>query len=157
MHKSIHFCNEDSLLRLIFCEKLKTMHAGKNFSFTEVIFWTRRDIILLSVISSLPTACYMWLDCKWLAIPWLPVALLGTAVAFMVGFKNNASYDRLWEARKAWGGIVNTSRSWGIMVKDYITNDHAKEKLSSAEIKSIQLQLLNRHFAWLTALRHQLR
>ena len=39
---------------------------------------------------------------------------------FIVSFKNNASYDRLWEARKIWGGIVNSSRSWTIMVKDFI-------------------------------------
>jgi putative membrane protein len=38
-----------------------------------------------------------------------------------VGFKNNASYDSMWEARKAWGAIVNGSRSWGIMVKDFVS------------------------------------
>jgi hypothetical protein len=32
---------------------------------------------------------------RWLLLPWLPIALLGTAVAFVVGFKNNASYGKL--------------------------------------------------------------
>jgi putative membrane protein len=45
------------------------------------------------------------------AIPFLPIATVGTAVAFYVGFKNNSSYDRLWEARKIWGELVNNSRS----------------------------------------------
>jgi putative membrane protein len=97
------------------------MHSGKNFSFKEVIFWTRKDIYSLLLISSIPTACYVLLGWKWLAVPWLPIALLGTAVAFVVGFKNNASYDSMWEARKAWGAIVNGSRSWGIMVKDFVS------------------------------------
>jgi putative membrane protein len=97
------------------------MHSGKNFSFKEVIFWTRKDIYSLLIISAIRTACYELLGWKWLSIPWLPIALLGTAVAFVVGFKNNASYDSMWEARKAWGAIVNGSRSWGIMVKDFVS------------------------------------
>ena len=133
------------------------MHSGKNYSLKEVLFWTRRDIYFLLFISTIPTCCYVLLGWTWLSIPWLPIALLGTAVAFTVGFRNNASYDRMWEARKAWGGIVNASRSWGIMVKDYVSNSHATKKISPEELKQIQLQLIYRHFAWLTALRYQLR
>lgn len=133
------------------------MHAGKNFSLREVLFWTRRDIFFLLFVSAVPTSCFVLLDWKWLAIPWLPIALLGTAVAFVVGFKNNASYDRMWDARKAWGAIVNASRSWGIMVHDYITNRHAETKLSEKELYEIKLKLIHHHFAWLTALRFQLR
>jgi len=33
-------------------------------------------------------------------IPWLPLSVISTAVAFYIGFKNNQAYDRLWEARK---------------------------------------------------------
>lgn len=133
------------------------MHAGKKFSLKEVLFWTRKDIFFLLFIAFIPTFCYAVLDLKFLSIPWLPIALLGTAVAFMVGFKNNASYERMWEARKAWGAIVNASRSWGIMVRDYISNKHAIQPLSEKELETIRLQLIHRHFAWLTALRFQLR
>ena len=45
-----------------------------------------------------------------LCIPFLPVATVGTAVAFYVGFKNNSAYDRFWEGRKIWGALVNVSR-----------------------------------------------
>lgn len=133
------------------------MHSGKNFSFKEVVFWTRRDIYTLFFISAVPTCCYVFLNWKWLAVPWLPIAMLGTAVAFVVGFKNNASYDRMWEARKAWGAIVNASRAWGVMVKDYVSNKHASTKLSEEELRAEQLKLTHRHFAWLAALRFQLR
>ncbi len=90
-------------------------------------------------------------------MPWLPIALIGTAVAFVIGFKNNATYDRLWEARRIWGSITNYSRSWGIMVRDFVSNQHAKNPLSDEELKIVHLELYNRHFAWLTALRFQLR
>lgn len=133
------------------------MHSGKQYSIKEVILWTRRDIYLLILLSFIPPACYILLGWKWVAIPWLPIALLGTAVAFIVSFKNNASYDRMWEARKVWGAIVNASRSWGIMVKDYVTSRHAVSAISQEELKLIHQQLFARHFAWLTALRYHLR
>lgn len=133
------------------------MHTGKQYSFKEVVLWTRKDIYFLFVVATVPTCLFVFLDLKWLAIPWLPIALLGTAVAFVVGFKNNASYDRLWEARRVWGAIVNSSRSWGIMVKDFITDKHAVTSVSDEELKKQRQELIYRHFAWLTALRYQLR
>ncbi|MCU0360055.1 MAG: multidrug transporter [Bacteroidia bacterium] len=133
------------------------MHTGKRYTFKEVILWTRRDIASLLVIAFVPTLCYEVFHWKWLCLPWLPIALLGTAVAFVVGFKNNASYDRTWEARRIWGAIVNASRGWGVMCKDFISNRHAKQPLGDADLKTLQLALIKRHLAWLTALRFQLR
>jgi putative membrane protein len=133
------------------------MHAGKNFTIKEVLVWTRRDIYALTLVASAQTFCYVVLEWRWLSIPWLPIALLGTAVAFIAGFKNNASYDRMWEARKVWGGIVNSSRSWGILIKDFITNKHAAQPLSEEELRELKIKFINRHLAWLTALRFGLR
>lgn len=76
------------------------MHTGKNYTLPEVLLWTRRDILFLLIVSAVPVFCYSYLGCKWLSIPWLPIALLGTAVAFAVGCRNNASYDRACVAFK---------------------------------------------------------
>lgn len=43
-------------------------------------------------------------------MPGIP-ALIGTAIAFFIAFNNNQAYNRWWEARMIWGGIVNDSRS----------------------------------------------
>lgn len=40
-----------------------------------------------------------------------PFSLVGIALAVFLGFRNNASYDRYWEARKLWGQLLNESRS----------------------------------------------
>ncbi|MFT0732921.1 bestrophin family protein [Ralstonia wenshanensis] len=40
-----------------------------------------------------------------------PFSLVGIALAVFLGFRNNASYDRYWEARKLWGQLLNTARS----------------------------------------------
>ncbi len=133
------------------------MYTKKVFPLKGMIAWTSKYILIFLFISFVPVFLFDVLDWKWLHLPWLPIGLLGTAVAFIQGFKNNASYDRLWEARKIWGGIVNTSRTWTIMIKDFITNDHIPDKLSSEEIKSIVKVIIMRHVAWMTALRYQMR
>ncbi|MEO1513763.1 MAG: bestrophin family ion channel [Bacteroidota bacterium] len=133
------------------------MYIRRIFPLRRMLMWTRRYIFIFFVISLIPVLLFDVLHWKWLHLPWLPIGLLGTAVAFIAGFKNNASYDRLWEARKIWGGIVNASRSWTIMVKDFITNDHASDPRSQEQLFSIHRELVHRHVAWLTALRYQLR
>lgn len=37
--------------------------------------------------------------------------LLGVSLAIFLGFRNSVSYDRFWEARKLWGGLLIASRS----------------------------------------------
>lgn len=133
------------------------MYTKPRYSLRDMLQWTRAETLLFLVIAAVPVILYQVFGQKWLHVPWLPVALVGTAVAFVISFQNNASYDRVWEARKIWGGIVNTSRAWGIMVNHFITNEVAKEPASDAELSSIRRQLIFRHVAWLTALRHAMR
>ena len=133
------------------------MYTKRIFPVKGVIRWTRRHIFLFLILAAVPVFLFEILRWKWLHVPWLPLGVLGTAVAFIVSFKNNASYDRLWEGRKIWGGIVNASRSWTIMVKDFITNRNALKSKSEEELNAIKRELVHRHVAWLTALRYQLR
>ena len=91
------------------------------------------------------------------SIPIAPLGTIGVAVALYVGFKNNQSYDRGWEARKIWGGIVNVSRSWGNLVLSYVSDKHADGPVSMDVVKSFQQRLIYRHIAWLYSLRYQLR
>jgi putative membrane protein len=121
------------------------MHTGDHYTLKEFIIWTRRDIYRLLAMAAIPTVLYAWGGCSWLTIPWVPIAMIGTAAAFIVGFKNTQTYNRLWEARQIYGAIVNTSRAWGIMSRDFVAD------------KDAQRILIYRHIAWLTALRYQLR
>jgi len=133
------------------------MYTKIKYTPLEMIKWTKYDTLKFLALALVPVVLYEVFDLKWLHLPWLPIALVGTAVAFVVGFQNNAAYDRIWEARKIWGGIVNSSRSWAILVNDYITNDFADENASEEELKQIKKELVFRHIAWLTALRHAMR
>jgi putative membrane protein len=112
------------------------------------LWWLITYMVLVSVL-------YKVVGCCWIAIPWLPVSLVGTAVAFYIGFKNNQSYDRVWEARKIWGAIVNSSRSWGVMVNSFVRNSD-NTQYSDDEILQIKKKLIYRHIGWLYVLREQL-
>ncbi|MBL7962857.1 MAG: multidrug transporter [Flavobacteriales bacterium] len=133
------------------------MHSGKHFAFPLVLRWTRREIVVFLLIAAIPTFAYKALGLTWLMLPWLPIALLGTAVAFLVGFKNNATYSRLWEARTIWGSIINNSRTWGFMTHDLVGTPKGMDPASDAELPIIRRRLIMRHLAWVTALRYQLR
>jgi putative membrane protein len=37
--------------------------------------------------------------------------LVGTALSLLLVFRTNSSYDRFWEGRKLWGGVVNETRN----------------------------------------------
>lgn len=97
-------------------------------------------------------ALYEYAGLEILRLPFLPIATVGTAVAFYVGFKNNAAYDRFWEARKIWGGIVNESRSWSVDVLAYVL-----PMSDDAEAREFRRRLIYRQLAWINALRLQLR
>lgn len=135
------------------------MHAADKYTVLQVIRWTRYDLYKFFAIGLIPVLLYEVVGLEQISVPWLPITMVGTAVAFLVAFKNNASYDRMWEARKIYGAIVNSSRSWAIMVLDFITNTHANadQKVSDEELHAHRSRLIHRHIAWLTALRYQLR
>lgn len=131
------------------------MVITKGISFSKLLKWTGFQYAGLLFFMSAIAALY-YFEILQFSIPWLPVSIIGTAVAFYVGFKNNQAYDRMWEARKIWGGIVNDSRSWGMMVDGYITNLFADSPKSNAELQQIKQKLIYRHIAWLYAHRSQL-
>lgn len=130
------------------------MYVQRRFSFKNILKWTKKEILFFTIFTTVVTALYELLNLKWLQVPLAPVGLIGTAVAFMVGFQNNSAYDRIWEARKIWGGIVNTSRSLIITVKDSFYMHRAE----ATKDESVALKIItNRHIAWLTALRYAMR
>lgn len=131
------------------------MIVTKGISFFKLIKWSGHHIIWLSAFMAGVAALYHYHILAF-SIPWLPLSVIGTAVAFYVGFKNNQAYDRMWEARKIWGGIVNDSRTWGMMVDGFLSNLFAATKLEKAEIHQIKKRLIYRHIAWLYAHRSQL-
>jgi len=83
-------------------------------------------------------------------LPEMPLsvpAFLGTAISILLSFKLSQSYDRWWEARKAWGSIVNDSRSLVLQLQTLVKEGNGQA------IKNIAY----RQIAWCYSLGQSLR
>ncbi|MBP2834122.1 hypothetical protein J8281_18135 [Aquimarina sp. U1-2] len=122
------------------------MYIKRNIGWGLILRYGWKYLIFFSLYALTIFLVYHFLDWKFIDIPFQPLTVIGIAVAFYIGFKNSQSYDRFWEARKIWGGIVNYSRTWANQVLCLVKDDHATKTI-----------LIHRHIAWLNALRIQLR
>ena len=50
-------------------------------------------------------------------------ALIGTSLGLLLVFRTNSSYDRFWEGRKQWGGIVNETRNLARQAETWFASD----------------------------------
>lgn len=121
------------------------MLAGRSYKFTEFVFWTRRWLYALVVFNVVLVTLYQVVGFRWLIIPWGVTFMLGTTVALMAGFKSTQTYNRTWEAQQIWASIAGTSRLWGMVSRDFLTDEKDSRRL------------VYRHLAWLAALRYQMR
>ena len=129
------------------------MITTKYVNYRQVLNLSGIHLIWISAWCTLIAVLFYFFNWQWMIIPWVPVALIGTAEAFLVGFKNNQAYDRLWEARKIWGGIVNSSRSFASMIYAFNTEN---EEVGTFDLKDRRKKIIHRHIAWLYQFREQL-
>ncbi len=127
------------------------MYIKRNISLNLILRYAWKNLIFFALYSAGIFAMYHFLGWHFIDIPFQPLSVIGIAVAFYIGFKNTQSYDRFWEARKIWGGIVNYSRTWGIQVLSFV-----KTEDSDVDRKT-HTQMIHRQIAWINALRVQLR
>lgn len=97
------------------------------------------------------SALYFFTGWKFIAVPWEPLTLIGTAVALYALFKSNQSYDRLTEAGVAWGAITNNSRKLATLVLNFRTDDPV-----STPSEETRKEIIHRQIAYAYQLREQL-
>lgn len=86
---------------------------------------------------------------EWIGLQHIPLALLGSAIGLLLGFRNNSAYGRWWEARTLWGAIVNNSRSFARQVSVNIRGDEERTAFSK--------RIVYYQIAYVHSLRQQLR
>lgn len=145
------------------------MYTGHTVRWGIILRLAWKPLIFFLLYGTAAVAAYELLGWKFLQLPFTPASAIGIAVVFYVGLKNSASYDRLWEARQIWGGLINTSRQWGAQVLHLVGHytrgvqdgeDKAGQEPTDderAHLVNMQRQLILRHLAFLNALRIQLR
>lgn len=123
------------------------MYVKRYYSFWMTVRWSKYSLIYGLLYSFVIIVLYEVTSIPF-SLPWQPISVIGVAVAFFLGFKNNSSYDRTWEARKIWGAIVNESRTFATAIISLPTPEMSKED---------KKKFIYRHLAWLLALKHVMR
>lgn len=59
------------------------------------------------------------------------MGIFGVALSLFLGFRNNAAYDRWWEARKLWGSIIADLRNLGHQARIFIGKESDREHILS--------------------------
>ena len=93
----------------------------------------------------------------WVSWPSMPLALYGSAIGIVVGFRNSSAYARWWEARTLWGAIVNESRTLAGQVLSTMSPETAATANEQKELAALQRRLVLYQVAYVHALRQQLR
>ena len=50
--------------------------------------------------------------------------LLGFVISLLLAYRTNTAYDRWWEGRKLWGGLVNSSRNLAIKMASFLKEEN---------------------------------
>jgi len=110
-----------------------------------VLFDIAPQLLLTTGIAIVVTVLHGQIFKSKIPLTFVPFSLIGLTLAVFLGFRNNTSYARYWEARSLWGGLLNESRSL------------ARQALTLVDEREQASVLINRLIAFTHALRHQLR
>ncbi len=114
-------------------------------------------VVVLALWDFLIVVAYEVLHWKWVGSTSVPLALYGTAISIIVGFRNNYAYGRWWEARTLWGAIVNRSRTVARQVLTTMSAPAGASDEEKDEVAAMQRKLVYHQIAFVHALRQQLR
>jgi ion channel-forming bestrophin family protein len=112
-----------------------------------------KPLLLLVCFDVAVVVAYNGLHWEWVALPHVPLALYGSVIGVILGFRNNSAYARWWEGRTLWGAVVNNSRS---AARQILTSMQA-EPASQPALQQMQRRLIYHQIAYAHALRQHLR
>ena len=123
------------------------MHVGRKYRLSELLVWTRVEIAWLLAWSVAVTLLLVLTTWHFLVVPATVLAVIGTAVAVVIAFKNQQCFARVNDALSVWGQIIAASVIWASKLASTVGQSEP------AALKP----LIYRHLAWLTTLRFLLR
>lgn len=132
------------------------MIVRKHLNWKIILQSTWRPMAIVTTVATAVTMGYVTFGFKELSISGMLIGVMGTALAILLGFRNNSAYDRWWEARRLWGGLVNDSRSLARQILSFATLKHAKLD-DDRSLRDFHREMIHRQIAFAHALRLHLR
>lgn len=133
------------------------MIVKNNLHPTKVFSYIWQELLITTIICVVIYFSLHFFQIK-INIPFAPLGLLGSSIAFFLGFRNSASFARWSQASNFWTALHNQSRILGRQLQSFVNAKLASNpNLNAEEGKNIVRSMLNRQIALLNALRLQLR
>lgn len=119
--------------------------------------WVRT--LAVTALSLVATTLYEKVPQLHYSITMAPFTLIGLPLGIFLGFRNNAAYDRFWEGRKLWGGLVNTTRSLTrqMLTLIEVQPEAEGEQRDPKALRALEVEVVHLVIAYVHALRHHLR
>ncbi len=133
------------------------MILRKIFNPLRVIQYLRFELAVSLALSALVYFLYQWEGISQFSLPFSTAAILGSALAIFLAFRNNSSYGRWWEARTLWGGIVNSSRVLARLVVTFTDSHRHQGQYDAGRSEAFKKRLTYLQIAWVWALNYHLR
>jgi putative membrane protein len=133
------------------------MIIKKVFNPLAVAQYLRVELIVSTILATFVYASYVHLSWTKISLPFSIAAILGSALAIFIAFRNQSSYGRWWEARTLWGGIVNSSRVFARLVRTFTDSHKHQQNYEEAQSEEFKRNLIKMQVAWVHALRFHLR
>jgi ion channel-forming bestrophin family protein len=110
------------------------MLVKENVRLQRIIRGTWKSAFSIFVICLLSSAFNEFFLKKYIEFPAIFPSILGTTLAFFIGFNNNQAYARWWEARIVAGGVSGLARSFARQCISFIPQRTEAEKMIYMEI-----------------------
>jgi len=112
-------------------------------------------LLLNTLVATLVTLTHGDLFALKITLTTIPFSMIGLPLAIFLGFRNNAAYDRYWEARKLWGDLVVKSRNLSRQCQNLIAGGPVVS--ASLGFGDVRVRMIFRAIAYAYALKNLLR
>lgn len=132
------------------------MIVKRNFNPIKVIQYVKIELAF-SIFVTLAVYLLHHQNITSVSLPFSIVAILGSALAIFIAFRNNSSYSRWWEARTLWSGITNSSRVLARLVITFAESHSHQDNFDKNRSDEFKREMIYKIIAWVHALRLHLR
>jgi putative membrane protein len=101
------------------------MIVRPTLSWSKIGAYVGRPLGAYTLLAVAVSVAHAYSGAVWLSMPALPVTILAATLGILLSFRNNSGYDRWWEARTLWGGVVNASRTFARQLLTLLPHDDA--------------------------------
>lgn len=132
------------------------MILKRNFNPIKVVQYVKTELAF-AVIIAVTVFLIHKQNITVVTLPFSISAILGSALAIFIAFRNNSSYSRWWEARTLWGGIINSSRVLARLVITFTDSHSHQQNFDKNRSEQFKKEMIYKIIAWVHALRLHLR